>query len=143
MIKKYTVKLTKAEKKQLRSMISSGKHAAKKVLKARVLLKANQGWPDSRIAAAFDLNVRTVERMRQQFVEEGFATFLAGRYKNRQYFRKIDGHAEADLIATACSEPPEGRSRWTLQLLGDRLVELKCVDSISHEAVRQVLKKTS
>lgn len=143
MVKKYVVKLAKAEKKQLRSMISAGNHVAKKVLKARVLLKADQGWLDSAIATAFDLNVRTVERMRQEFVEKGFETFLAGNYKNRQYPRKLDGKAEAHLIATACSEPPKGQTRWTLQLLGDRLVQLKCVESISHETVRQALKKTN
>lgn len=143
MVKKYIVKLTKDEKRQLKSMLSSGKHAAKKVLKARVLLKANQGWLDARIAAAFDLNVRTVERMRQQFVEEGFEAFIAGRYKKRFYPRKIDGKAEAHLIATACSQPPEGHTQWTLQLLGDRLVQLKCVESISRETVRQALKKTN
>jgi transposase len=143
MVKKYIVKLTKDEKQQLKSMLSSGKHAAKKVLKARVLLKANQGWLDARIAAAFDLNVRTVERMRQQFVEEGFEAFIAGRYKKRCYPRKIDGKAEAHLIATACSQPPEGHTQWTLQLLGDRLVQLKCVESISRETVRQALKKTN
>ncbi len=143
MVKKYIVKLTKTEKHELKNMLSSGKHSAKKVLKARVLLKANQGWLDSKIAAAFDLNVRTVERMRQQFTEEGFEAFLAGRYKNRHYAHKIDGKAEAHLIATACSEPPEGHSRWTLQLLGDRLVQLKCVESVARETVRQALKKTN
>lgn len=143
MAKKYIVKLTKAEKKELGSIISSGKHAAKKVRKARVLLKADQGWLDSGIAEAFDLHVRTVERMRQEFVEKGFEAFLAGSYTRREYPHKLDGKAEAHLIAIACSEPPEGHTRWTLQLLGDRLVQLKCVDSICPETVRQVLKKTN
>lgn len=143
MIKKYIVKLTREEKQYLKSIISSGKHAAKKILKARILLKANEGWTDAKIAEAFDVTIRTLERMRQQFVEEGLENFLQGRYKNRQYHRKLDGKQEAQLTALACSKAPEGRSRWTLQLLADRMVELQYVDSLSYQTVRNILKKTN
>ena len=122
-------------------MIGSGKRAAKKILRARVLLKADASWPDQKIAEALEVNVRTVERMRQQFVEEGFDSFMSRRKPRRRYLRKLDGKQEAQLTTIACSQPPEGRARWTLRLLADRMVQLDYVDSVSHETVRQVLKK--
>ncbi len=90
MIKKYIIKLTQSEKKHLKSMISSGKHATKKILKVRILLKADQRWTNAKIAEAFDITTRTLERMRQQLIEERFESFLQSRYKNRQYLRKHD-----------------------------------------------------
>ena len=140
--KKYIVKLNQSEKKKLQSMISSGKHAAKKLLKARVLLKANQGWNDQKIADSLDVTTRTLENMRKQFVEEGFDNFLQGRYSQRTYFRKLDGKQEAQLITIACSDAPEGHDRWTLKMLANELVRLEYIDDISYETVRKTLKKT-
>jgi hypothetical protein len=112
------------------------------------LLKADQGtngpgWPDDRIGEALEVTVQTVERIRKQLVEEGFDAVLARRpYTQKVSRKKIDGMVEAHLIALACSEPPTGRARWSLRLLADRVVKLGYVDSLSHEAVRQALKKT-
>ena len=140
--KKYIVKLSPEERNDLQVMISSGKHSAKKILRARVLLKADDSWPDRKIAEALEIHVITIERMRQQFVEEGFESFMTRR-KSRKYFRKLDGKQEAQLTTIACSQPPEGRVRWTLRLLADRMVQLDYIESVSHETVRQVLKKTN
>ena len=139
--KKYVVKLSQEERNVLEEMISSGKHSAKKILRARVLLKADASWPDQKIAEALEVNVRTIERLREQLVEEGFDSFMNGHRSKRQYSRKLDGKQEAQLTTIACSQPPEGRARWTLRLLADRMVQLDYIDSVSHETVRQVLKK--
>ena len=140
--KKYIVKLTHSEREKLRSMISSGKHSAKKLLKARVLLKADQGWKDQKIADSLDITTRTLENMRKQFVEDGFDNFLQGRYSQRTYFRKLDGKKEAQLITLACSEAPEGHERWTLKMLANEMVRLEYIDTISPDTVRRTLKKT-
>jgi transposase len=139
--KKYVVNLSKSEKKELQSMISSGKHSAKKLLKARVLLKADLEWCDQKIADSLDVTTRTLENMRKQFVEDGFDNFLQGRYSQRTYFRKLDGKQEAQLITIACSDAPEGRERWTLSMLANEMVRLEYVDNISYETVRRTLKK--
>ena len=139
--KRYVVKLSQEERDALQEIISSGKRSAKKILRARVLLKADASWPDEKIAEALEVNVRTIERMRQQFVEEGFESFLSRRKSKRKYLRKLDGKQEAQLRQIACSQPPKGRLRWTLRLLADQMVQLDYVDSVSHETVRQVLKK--
>lgn len=139
--KKYIVKLSKAERKQLRAMIHTGKHSAKKLLRARILLKADQGWSDINISNAFDLSIVTLERMRKQFVEMGFESFMA--YKpTRKCFRKLDGKQEAQLITLACSEAPEGRANWSLRLLASEMVRLEYVDSISYQSINRTLKKT-
>jgi len=143
MAKKYIVKLTEEERKMLKGIISTGENPAKKILRAQAILKADKSWTDEKISEALDVNKATIERMRKQFVEEGLENVLKGRYGNRQYSRKLDGKQEAQLIAMTCGEAPEGRLRWTLHLLADRMVELKYVDSISHETVRQTLKKMS
>ena len=140
--KKYIVKLSKSEKQKLKSMIASGKHSVKKLLKARVLLKSDQGWIDQKIADSLDVTTQTIENMRKQFVEDGFDNFLQGRYSQRTYFRKLDGKQEAQLITIACSEAPEGRERWTLKMLANEMVRLEYVDDISYETVRRTLKKT-
>jgi transposase len=145
MAKKYVVRLTKNERKMLRQMVSAGKGAARKLMHARVLLKADADgpcWTDAKIADALDVGVRTIESMRQRFVEEGLDAAL-NRKKGPPRRMKLDGEKEARLVALACSEAPDGRERWTLRLLAGKLVELAVVDSISHEAVRQTLKKTS
>jgi len=117
--------------------------------RGRILLKADQsdngpGWPDEKISEALDVTVQTIERVRKQLVEEGFDAVLSRRkYTQKVCRKKIDGDIEAHLVALSCSEPPEGRARWTLRLLADSIVELGYVQSISHEAVRQTLKKTN
>ena len=146
--KKYLVTLTPEERQQLTTMTSSGKAAALVLTRARILLKADQAkggpaWEDAKIAEALDCGHRTVERVRQRFVERGVDAALARKPQDRpSVLRKLDGRAEARLIALACSAPPDGRAAWTLKLLAGRLVELEVVESVSYETVRQVLKKT-
>jgi len=117
--------------------------------RGRILLKADQsdngpGWSDERISEALDVTVQTIERVRKQLVEEGFDAVLSRReYTQKVSRKKIDGDVEAHLVALSCSKPPEGRARWTLRLLADSIVELGYVESISHEAIRQTLKKTN
>lgn len=143
MRKKYIVKLTVEEKEQLRVLLSSGKERVRKLTRARILLKANEGWTDRSICVALDVSRPAVERTRRRFVEEGFEASLSHRSPRRDYERRLDGDAEAYLIALACSSAPEGRDRWTLRLLAQRLVMLEQVgvESVSYETVRQVLKK--
>ena len=148
MKKKYIVTLTQEERRILQAMLSKGKAAARKLMHARILLKADAssggpGWNDDAIAEGLDVGRATVERVRRAFVEEGPEAALERRKPRRQYRRKLDGDAEAHLIALACSQAPEGRSRWTLRLLADRMVQLEQVDHLSYETVREVLKKTN
>jgi transposase len=148
-MKKYIVRLSGEERKSLKTLVSSGKGPARMFTRARILLKADvgeggPGWPDEKIAEALDVTVQTIERVRKQLVEEGLEAVLKRRkYIQKVSRKKLDGDAEAHLIALACSETPEGYTRWSLRLLADRMVELGYVESISHEAVRRVLKKTS
>jgi transposase len=147
--KKYLVTLTADEREYLGGLLSAGKRSALTLTRARILLKADQAdggpaWEDARIAEALDCGVRTVERVRQRFVERGLEAALGRKAQDRpSRERKLDGQAEARLIALACSEPPDGRAAWTLQLLADKLIELRVVDSVCDETVRRVLKKTS
>ncbi len=148
MIKKYVVELTVVERRQLQEMVTQGKTLARKIQHARILLKADEGrygpaWPDERIAQSFDVGVRTVERIRQRLVENGLEDALVRRQRKQPPRRKLDGKAEAQLIALACSKPPKGRQRWSIRLLAGQLVELEIVDSIGRECVRQTLKKTN
>ena len=148
MTKKYIVTLTDEERRTLTALISRGKAAARKLMHARILLKADEsdGRPrvdDASIAEEVECGRATVERVRKAFVEEGFEACLVPRKPRRQYRRKLDGDGEAHLIALACSQAPAGRSRWTLRLLAQRMVSLEEVDHLSHETVRQVLKKTN
>ena len=144
MKKKYIVDLTEEERRDLERLIRSGKHSARKIRYAHALLKADAGWTDGKITEAFDMSINTVGRLRQRFAEEGMDVALGARSrKPRPYPRKLDGKRQAQLIALACSEPPAGHTRWTLRMLADRMVELAYVESLSHEAVRQVLKKRS
>ena len=148
MKKKYMVTLREEERQMLQAMLSRGKAAARKLTHARVLLKADAApggpdWVDDRIAEALDIGRATVERVRKQFVEEGLEAALVRRPPRRQYRRKLDGDGEAHLIALACQTPPDGRNRWTLRLLADRMVALEYVDQISYQTVRRTLKKTN
>jgi transposase len=145
-MKKYAVELTSEERKQLEELVRKGKVGGYKIRRAQMLLKADQGkggpgWPDQQIAEAFGAHLTTVECLRKRLVEEGLEAALE-RHKRQNYAHKLDGDAEARLIAIACSEPPEGRNEWTLRLLADRLVELSVVDRISHMTVSRTLKKT-
>jgi transposase len=148
-MKKYKVTLTAEERNSLQELIASSKAAAKKLIHARILLKADAApggpaWTDARIADALEVNVTTVERLRERFVEQGLDAALDRKKQERpSRERTLDGNAEARLIALACSEPPQGRVRWTLRLLADKLVELEIVDAVSTETVRRVLKKTN
>lgn len=145
--KRYIVTLTAQERSYMRGLISKGKTAALKQRHARILLKSDQGregesWTDEEIQHALDVHPSTVERLRRRFVEEGLEAALKRKEQKHRKAKKIDGESEAHLIALACSQPPEGRQRWTLKLLADRLVALEVVDSVSPETVRQTLKKT-
>ena len=140
MRKRYIVDLTAAERAELRSVIRKGIASARRLTRARVLLLADEGKTDERIAAALQLHPTTIERIRQRFVAGGVERAL--RDQPRPGGRaKLDGKQEAFLIALACSAPPNGRARWTMQLLADRLVALEIVDAISDETVRRTLKK--
>ena len=149
MNKKYRVTLTAAERQELGQLLARGKADVRKLKHAQILLKADAAeggpaWSDGRIAEALDAGVATIERVRRRFVEEGLAAALSPyRSGKRIYARKLDGEQEAHLIALACSAPPEEHGRWTLRLLARRMVELQHVDTLSHETVRQTLKKTS
>jgi Homeodomain-like domain len=145
---KYIVKLTEAERSYLQGLINKGKSAAKRLLKARILLKADvselgESWSDRQLIKAFDTNKSMVWRVRQQFVEEGLEAVLSRKRRVRPAITPIfDGEKEAQLTALACSTPPEGRARWTLRLLEDKVVELGIVESASDTTIGRVLKKT-
>jgi hypothetical protein len=145
--KRYRVTLTTEERQQLRQRLAVGRAAARSLLHARVLLKADEGpegpaWTDEQICGALEVSDTTVERIRRRFVEDGLDLALGRKPSRRVYRRKLDGEQEAHLIALACSPPPLGRRQWSLRLLADRMVELRFVDGLSYETVRQVLKKT-
>jgi transposase len=147
-MKRYKVTLEAEERQHLHDLITAGQAAARKLAHARILLKADAteggpAWPDHRIADALEVSTATVERVRQRFVEQGLDAALDRKHRERPAREiKLDGRAEAQLIALACSAPPEGRATWTMKLLADKLVELEVVDSISDETVRLALKKT-
>jgi len=146
MAKKYHVTLTEEERATLQTIIAKRNSKSIQVKRAYILLAADehgeQPWDDERIQTTYGVGRCTVERVRQRCVEEGVEGTLRG--KKREVFKEklFDGKVEAHLIALRCSEPPDGASRWTLQLLADKLVELQYVDAISYESVRQILKKT-
>jgi transposase len=145
---KYVVRLSSEERMSLETLVKTGKRAADTRLRAQILLKADvgeggPGWTDARIAEAFDVGLSSVHRQRQRLVEEGLEKALARKPSRQTRPHKLDGEKEARLIAVACAKAPEGYARWTMQLLADRLVELKLVDAISDETVRRTLKKTN
>ena len=142
MAAKYLVDLTVSEHVSLLNVIKKGKGTARKVTRAHVLLQAAEGASDEEIAQALRIGGSTVHRIRQRFVEEGLEAALAERSRCGGS-RKLDGRQEAFLVALACSTPPAGRDRWTMQLLADRLIELTPVPSVSEDTVRRILKKTT
>ena len=149
MAKRYRVTLEEGEREQLQALLAHGKADVRRLKHAQILLKADEAggheaWTDAAIAEAVECGEATVERVRRRFVEEGLELALSPyRTPRREYRTKLDGDQEARLITLACSAPPDGRSRWTLRLLADALVQLEIVDSVSYETVRQTLKKTS
>jgi transposase len=140
------VRLTDDERQSLQGLLSGKRIAADRALRARILLKADvdgEAWSDTEIAEALDVSLSTIHRLRQRLVEDGLEAALSRRPTASTRPRKLDGAQEARLIAIACGPAPEGRARWTLRLLTDKLVELEVVDSIGREAVRRTLKKTN
>ena len=147
-VKKYVVRLSGEEREQLEALIRKGKSPAQRLLKARILLKADvadggEGWSDSRIIKALDTSVSMVYRVRKQLAEEGFEAVLSRKQRATPAVARIfDGEREAKLIALACSKPPKGRARWTLRLLEKKVVELQIVDRASDSTIGRTLKKT-
>ena len=148
-MKKYIVTLTKEEREVLGSLVSKGKHQSQKILNALILLDCDTGdcqanrSKNEEIARVLNISMRKIDRVKKRFVEDGFDAALDKKKTERVYEKKADGEFEAHLIALSCSDPPEGFARWSLRLLADKMVELNYIDSISHEAVRRVLKKTN
>ena len=147
-VKKYVVTLSAEERERLVKLINTGKSAARILMRARILLKADASeagecWSDSKIAAALNTGINTVGLIRKQLVEEGLEAVLARKHSPASARRKVfDGAAEAKLIALACSAPPAGRARWTLRLLEDKVVELNIVERASDNTIGRTLKKT-
>ena len=147
-VKKYVVKLSEAEREYLQTLVNKGKSPAKRLLKARILLKADvsehgEGWSDGRIVEALDTNMSMVTRVRQQLVEEGLQAVLSRKLRETPARTPIfDGEKQARLTALACSTPPEGYARWTLRLLENKVVELGIVETASDSTIGRVLKKT-
>ena len=146
---KYVVELTSEERKKLSELVSKGKAAARKITHARVLLQADESqngsaWTDNQISEAFGVHINTIHGIRRRFVEQGLQAAVERKKQNTPSRKRIvDGEVEAHLIALRCGNPPEGKNQWNLRLLADKLVTLEIVPSISHETVRQALKKTS
>ena len=146
--KRYPVLLEPEQRESLMDLISSGKESARKLTRARILLKADESetgpaYADKQIREALEVSLSTIERTRKVFALEGLTAALHPKERSRSRPKKFDGQTEAHLIALVCSDPPEGHARWTLRLLADKMVELKHFTSISHECIRQVLKKTN
>ena len=145
MLKKYIVRLTDAEREILSELLKRKHVAAQKVRRARILLKADadgSNWTDARIAEAFDCRTRSVESLRERLVTEGFEVVLQGKPKSRVRGKVLDGEQEAKIIALRLGSPPKGFANWTLRLLAERAVTLEIVESVSHETLRRMLKKT-
>ena len=148
-MKKYIVTLTEEERNSLTEMTSKGRHRSQKVLNALALLACDEGEyqklrsTNAEISKVLNTSMRKIDRVKKRFVNQGLDVALNGKKSDRVYEKKADGDFEAHLIALSCSKPPKGFSQWSLRLLADRVVELKYIDSISHETVRRVLKKTN
>jgi len=148
-MKKYTVTLTQDERNKLKKITSKGKHKSQKVINALILLGCDTGeFQDKRstneeISQVLKIGMRKIDRVKKRFVEEGMDIALIGKKGSRIYAKKADGDFEAHLVALSCSDPPKGFSRWSLRLLADKVVELEYIEQVSHETIRQVLKKTN
>jgi len=145
---RYTIKLTKSEVEELRAIISKGSHTSQTFRAAYILLNCDEGKysdkvTNEQISKILKVGMRTIDRVKKKFIEEGFEAVLERRSTSRIYERKSDGDVEAKLVTLCCSEPPKGYSKWSLRLLADRMVELKYAESISHVTVRSILKKTN
>ena len=146
-MKKYVVTLTKEEREILGNLVAKGKHHSQKILNTLILLDCDTGEhqvarsTNEKIARVLNISMRKIDRVKKRFVEEGFDAALDKRKADRVYEKKTDGDFEARLIALSCGNPPEGFARWSLRLLADKVVELHYIDSISHEAIRRILKK--
>lgn len=145
---RYTVKLTKAEVEELQAIINKGSHTSQTFRTAYILLNCDEGKysdkvTNEQISKVLKVGMRTIDRVKKKFIEEGFEAVLERRPTTRVYEKKTDGDVEAKLVTLCCSEPPKGYAKWSLRLLADKMVELKYVESISHVAVRSILKKTN
>ena len=145
-MEKYKVTLTKDERDELMDIINKGSHTSQKFRTSYILLNCDEEEfadkvTNNQISRVLKVGMRTIDRTKKKFVEEGFDAVLERRPTQREYERKADGDFEAHLIALCCSEPPKGFAKWSLRLLADKVVELKYAESISHETVRRVLKK--
>ncbi len=147
-MKKYIVKLSKEEREDLQDITFKGKHKSQKILNAQILLGCDEGEfqtersTNEEIARVLGTSMRKIDRVKKRYVMGGIEATLIKKKGSRIYKKKTDGDFEAHLVALSCSEPPEGYARWSLRLLADKVVELQYIDSISHEAVRRILKKT-
>jgi transposase len=144
--KKYKVTLTDDERQDLTTRVSKGKAAARTITRARIVLLADESeagpsWSDDRIVEALGISRRTVERTREKWVESGLEATLNHKRTPRPQTKRLDGEAEARLVQLACTEAPDGRERWTMQMLADKLIELEIIETISDETVRTTLKK--
>jgi transposase len=145
---RYTIKLTKEEVEELYSIINKGSHSSQTFRTAYILLNCDEGEyaekiTNEQISKVLKVGMRTIDRVKKKFIEEGFEGVLERRPTSRVYETKSDGDVEAKLVALCCSEPPKGFAKWSLRLLADKMVELEYVESISHVTVRSVLKKTN
>jgi len=147
-MKKYKVTLTEEEREDLLKIVHKGRHNAKTIRNANILLNCDEGEFSQKvtnelITHILNVSPRSIDRLKKLFVEDGLEVVLKGKPREREYIPKIDGDLEAHIVALACSETPEGHVRWSLRLIADKMVELKYLDSISHETVRTILKKTN
>jgi len=145
---RYTIKLSKAEVGELQAIINKGSHTSQTFRTAYILLNCDEGdysekVPNKQISKVLKVGMRTIDRVKKKFIEEGFESVLERRPTRRIYETKLDGDVEAKLVTLCCSEPPKGFAKWSLRLLADKMVELNYVESISHVTVRNVLKKTN
>lgn len=147
-MRKYIVTLTQDERKYLSVLTFKGKHKSQKILNALILLGCDEGEfqvkrsTNKEISKVLNISMKKIDRVKKRFVEDGLDITLNGRKGSRIYAKKVDGDFEAHLVALSCSEPPKGFARWSLRLLADKVIELDYIDNISHETIRQVLKKT-
>ena len=144
----YIIKLTKGEVEELRTIVNKGSHTSQTFRVAYILLNCDEGKysdkvTNEQLSKVLKIGMRTIDRVKKRFVEEGLEEVLERRATSRVYEKKMDGDVEAKLVTLCCSEPPKGFAKWSLRLLADRMVELKYVESISHVTVRSVLKKTN